>query len=122
MRQAQCSCGSVAQISGQPSGVVACHCLACQRRTGSPFGVGPYYPISRVHLTGEMKEFTRATESGGACRNYFCPNCGSTDKHPGKFGVSVGAFADRQFAPPDRSVWERSKHDWVTIDMASSHF
>jgi hypothetical protein len=34
----------------------------------------------------------------------------------------VGAFVDASFPPPVRSVWERSKHHWMTIDVASQHF
>lgn len=39
-RTAACSCGSLAiTTTGEPRRVSACHCLACQKRTGSAFGV-----------------------------------------------------------------------------------
>src|SRR2546430_4033439 len=39
--------------------VVACHCLDCQRRTGAPFGVGAFYPVEAVAISGTPKQFTR---------------------------------------------------------------
>ena len=46
--------------------VVACHCLDCQRRTGAPFGVGAFYPVDVVAISGTRKEFTRDAASGGS--------------------------------------------------------
>jgi hypothetical protein len=38
-RTAQCSCGQLrVQMRGEPVRVSMCHCLACQRRTGSTYG------------------------------------------------------------------------------------
>jgi len=43
-------------------------------------------------------------------------------KNPGLIGVVVGAFADPDFPPPVRSVWEQSKHQWVEVSAAAQHF
>ena len=49
MADAQCLCGALKLMLREPSKlVVACHCLACQRRTGSPFSVGAFYAIDTV--------------------------------------------------------------------------
>jgi hypothetical protein len=38
-RTASCSCGQLTVVTaGDPIRVSVCHCLACQRRTGSVFG------------------------------------------------------------------------------------
>lgn len=122
MIDARCSCGALAlSLPGPPSLVAACHCLECQRRTGAPFGVGAFYPVEAVRISGAPKEYVRAGESGGRVRCYFCPDCGSTvfwkpDKFPALIGVAVGAIADPNFPAPIKSVFERSKHAWVEID------
>src|SRR5512139_2233299 len=127
-RRAQCSCGSVELVVvGEPSSVVACHCLACQRRTGSVFGVGAYFPQEQITVTGATQEFVRRTEAGNQFVTHFCPACGTSmhwrsDKNPGLVGVSVGAFADASFPAPVRSVWEQSKHPWVEVPPAQQHF
>jgi hypothetical protein len=100
MTHARCSCGAVTLTLPEPSKlVVACHCLDCQRRTGAPFGVGAFYQVDVVAISGTPKEFTRDAASGGKVHSYFCPNCGSTiywraDNLPSLIGVAVGAFAD----------------------------
>lgn len=128
LRTAQCACGSVKVIAqGEPSSVVACHCLDCQRRTGSVLGVGAYYPQAQIAISGITQEFVRDTDSGNQFRTHFCPHCGSSvywsaDKNPGMLGVAVGAFADPAFPAPVRSVWEQSRHDWIQVEPAQQHF
>ena len=128
MRSASCSCGALrADIADTAPVVVACHCLDCQRRTGSPFGVVAYYPAGAVTIKGQSREFARPAASGGKFRSCFCPDCGSsvffkTDKHPDSVGIAVGAFADPEFPAPIRSVWERSMHRWAAITSAAQHF
>ncbi|WP_063682651.1 GFA family protein [Bradyrhizobium stylosanthis] len=127
MTDARCSCGALAlSLPGPPALVAACHCTDCQRRTGAPFGVGAFYPIDTVTISGRPKEFVRDGGSGAKVRNYFCPDCGSTvywraDRLPTMIGVAVGAIADPKFRPPAMSVFEQSKHAWVEITDAE-HF
>jgi hypothetical protein len=127
-RRAQCSCGALSvEIEGEPAGVVACHCVACQRRTGSVFGVGAYYARDQLALSGPATQYTRPTDAGHTFTSYFCPTCGTSvywhsGKNPGMIGVAVGAIADPHFPAPARSVWERAKHDWVELDAAQAHF
>jgi hypothetical protein len=124
MIDARCSCGAVSLLLPGPTRLVAaCHCVDCQRRTGAPFGVGAFYPVEVVTVSGAPKEYVRAAESGGKVCFYFCSDCGSTvywraDNLPAMIGVAVGAIADPNFPAPIRSVFERSKHAWVVIDGA----
>ena len=103
MADARCSCGALTLTLPEPSKlVVACHCLDCQRRTGAPFGVGAFYPVDAVAISGTPKEFIRDAASGGKVHTYFCPNCGSTiywkaDNLPSLIGVAVGALADPKY-------------------------
>src|SRR5712672_2785837 len=107
--------------------VVACHCLACQRRTGSPFSVGAFYAIDTVEISGGATEFVHVGDSGNRVRIYFCPTCGSTiywkpDALPSMIGVAVGALAAPDFPAPALSIFERSKHHWVQFDGEVEHF
>jgi hypothetical protein len=124
MINAQCSCGALAlSLPGPSDLVVACHCVACQRRTGAPFGIGAFYPVEVVSISGAPKEYVRPAASGGKVRSYFCPECGSTvywkaDNLPAMIGVAVGTIADPNFPAPIKSVFELSKHVWVEIKRA----
>ncbi|MDH2402985.1 GFA family protein [Bradyrhizobium sp. SSUT18] len=127
MIDAKCSCGTVRlSLPGPSSLVVACHCVDCQRRTGAPFGVGAFYPVGAVTISGAPKEYVRPSASGGKVRSYFCSGCGSTvywkaDNLPAMIGVAVGAIAAPNFPVPIKSVFEQSKHAWVEISGAE-HF
>ena len=121
-RVAHCACGAVsATAEGEPEFVSQCHCTACQRRTGSPFGVGAYFRRDAVKLAGPTKTFVRKVEgTERTIVNHFCPACGSTvywmaDLRPQHIGIGVGAFADCEFMRPNRSVWTQHKHDWIAL-------
>ncbi|WP_028640455.1 GFA family protein [Novosphingobium acidiphilum] len=126
--KAQCQCGQLCvDLPGPTPAVVACHCIACQRRTGSPFGVIAYYPADQVVVSGNATRFERATDTGNSFETFFCPTCGTTvyartGRHPAMIGVTVGTIADPQFQPPVRSVWEQSMHTWVSIPGAIEHY
>lgn len=124
MIDARCCCGAVAlSLPGPTNRVAACHCIACQRRTGAPFGVAAFYPVEAVTISGTPKEYVRVADSGGKVRFYFCSECGSTvywkpDNLPTMIGVAIGAIADSNFPAPVKSVFEQSKHAWVEINGA----
>jgi len=126
--KAQCQCGRLSVgLPGPTLAVVACHCVDCQRRSGSPFGVLAYYPADQLSIEGDAKRFERPTAEGNTFETFFCPECGSTvyakaGKHPTMIGVAVGAIADPAFNSPVRSVWEQSMHHWVTMPANAQHF
>lgn len=126
--RAECQCGRLAvELPGPTPAVVACHCIACQRRTGSPLAVLAYYPADQITIVGEGRRFERATDEGNRFETFFCVECGSTvyaraGKHPSMIGVAVGAIADPAFQARVRSVWEQSMHDWVTVPGDVQHF
>ncbi|MBV9991020.1 MAG: GFA family protein [Alphaproteobacteria bacterium] len=118
-RTARCCCGALsATAEGEPFVVSLCNCIECQRRTGSPFGVGAYYEADKVSFSGPSSMYERHVEDRWL-RFHFCPACGSTvywqaQNHNGRWGIAVGAFADPHFPRPARSVFERSRHDWLS--------
>lgn len=79
MRHAACRCGKLSiTCADEPVRVSVCHCLECQRRTGSAFGIQARFPLSSVSLHGEYSRFERTSDSGRWARYRFCPSCGST--------------------------------------------
>jgi hypothetical protein len=125
-REAACCCGQLrATCEGEPARISVCHCLDCQRRTGSAFGFQAHYPRAQVRATGETTKFTRAADSGNAVTFSFCPRCGSTvywepQAFPDRVTVAVGAFADPQFPVPHHSVYESRRHGWVAIETGAA--
>jgi len=127
-RTASCCCGELTVVAaGDPEFVVACHCRECQRRTGSVFGVGAYYLRTQVQAMGAFTVYVRDAQDGRKLRFHFCPRCASTvfwelDFRPNHVAVAVGAMADPLYAASTRSVWEESRHSWITLDHDISRF
>ena len=97
-----------------------CHCLACQRRTGSAFGFQARFPGDRVRVAGRHTEYVRISDAGEERRFHFCPDCGATVFYttadaPDVIAVPVGAFADPSFPSPWVSVYESRRHAWVSL-------
>jgi hypothetical protein len=126
-RTASCSCGQLrVTCEGDPVRVSMCHCLACQQRTGSVFGVQARFTSDRVRFEGRASDYVRIGDSGGRVHFRFCADCGSTvywtiDTQPDVVAVAVGAFADPRFVTPMRSVYEARKHEWVSVPRDIEH-
>lgn len=124
-REASCSCGQLRLTAqGDPVRVSVCHCLACQRRTGSVFAAQARFPVARVQVSGRGVEYVRISDEGESRTFRFCPECGATvyytvDGLPDMVAVPVGAFADPEFPAPTVSVWESRMHSWVTVPTAT---
>ena len=120
-RIATCRCGQLRAVcSGEPVRVSVCHCLACQKRSGSAFSAQARWPEDQVTLHGQAKIWERVADSGGRVAYRFCGECGSTvayttDGWPGLVAVPLGAFADPTFPAPKHSVYEHRKHAWVAV-------
>lgn len=125
---ARCACGDfTVTVTGAPDFVMACHCLECQRRTGSVFGVAGYYPRSAVTPAGDYRTYSRPGNSGKSLHFHFCGRCGSTvfwelDLRPTHVGVAVGAMGNPGFTAPARSVWEETRHPWVDFGCELARF
>lgn len=120
-RTATCSCGKISVTTeGEPVRVSVCHCLACQRRTGSTYGAQARFSSDRVQIEGEARVYTRTGESGSRIDFHFCPDCGATvyyrlELAPDAIAIPVGAFADPSFPAPIFSVYEARRHAWVSL-------
>lgn len=79
IHQASCSCGQLTlRAGGEPVRVSICHCLDCQRRSGSAFAVQARFPAGKVTVEGQSTPYVRAGGRGRIARFFFCPACGTT--------------------------------------------
>ncbi|KNZ31938.1 MAG: aldehyde-activating protein [Methylibium sp. NZG] len=126
-RIASCSCGSLtAQVTGDPVRVSICHCLACQRRTGSVFGEQARFAREGVTISGASTRYVRVGDEGSRITFHFCPNCGATVYYEPEgleafVAIPVGAFADPHFPSPQVSVYEDRMHAWVVPPAEAQH-
>ncbi|MFP3271832.1 MAG: GFA family protein [Paraburkholderia sp.] len=126
-RTASCACGQLtATTSAAPVGVSVCHCLECQRRTGSVFAAQARFPSGAVTIAGTSNAFVRVGDGGSKSTFYFCPTCGATvyytnEEREDSIIITVGAFADPTFPAPTFSVYEERKHAWVEMPRNIEH-
>lgn len=124
-RTASCSCGQLqADVDADPIRVSVCHCLACQRRTGSVFGAQARFAGEAVSVRGQSREYVRIGDEGTRIAFQFCPACGATVYYrlpDGCVAIPVGAFADPSFPAPSVSVYEERMNAWVGIPGEVTH-
>jgi hypothetical protein len=118
-RTASCSCGQLTiTVHGEPRGVGVCHCLACQRRTGSVFAALAGF-AAPYEVAGTATQYVRVGDQGSTFIFHFCPTCGTNLFHrePGydHVSVAVGGFADPSFPAPRDSVYDCRRHPWVQL-------
>ena len=108
-RTASCSCGQLrVTVTGEPVRVSVCHCLECQKRTGSVFGAQARFPAGAVTISGRSTEFVRISDKGTVITFRFCPDCGATVYYTMKgqedlIAIPVGALGlARMIAPAGR--------------------
>ena len=122
-REAACHCGQLrVETTGEPFAVSLCHCLACQRRTGSAFGMQAGFKADQIEITGRYNDFSRISDEADRKEHvfHFCPDCGSQvfytePDEPGLVVVSVGSFADPTFPPPMESGYDSRRHQWLEL-------
>ena len=120
-RLATCACGLLnVRCTGDPAKVSLCHCLDCQKRTGSTYGVAAFFRAEDIEPQGVTRTYIRQSDSGYPVTFHFCPECGSTvfwtpQRMPKTVAVAVGSFADPTFPAPTQAVYTERCHPWVAF-------
>jgi hypothetical protein len=121
-----CACGEVRyRLTSEPLVTHCCHCLNCQRQTGSAFAINLVIEADRVELlAGKPEPVDVARDDGSSQRIYRCPSCQvalySEYGGPAFSFVRGGTLDDPTGVKPDVHIYTRSKVDWVTLP-ASAH-
>src|SRR2546421_12000235 len=76
-REGGCSCGAVRyRLTSDPLFTHCCHCLNCQRQTGSAFVINLLIEADRVVLrAGELEPVEAPRDGGRKQRIFRCPSC-----------------------------------------------
>jgi hypothetical protein len=121
VREGGCACGEVRyRLTAEPLVVHCCHCLNCQRQTGSAFVVNVLIEAERVELAaGEPQPVDVPRGNSSKQRIWRCPSCQVAvySKYTsGKLRfVRAGTLDDPTSVEPDVHIYTRSKVPWVTL-------
>ena len=120
-REGGCACGAVRyRLASEPLFVHCCHCLNCQRQTGSAFVINILIETDRVELLAGEPEPIAVPRSGGKKQKIWrCLTCQtavySQYTTPRVRFVRAGTLDDPSSVAPDVHIFTRSKLPWVTL-------
>jgi hypothetical protein len=127
-REGGCSCGAVRyRLTSEPLFVHCCHCLNCQRQTGSAFVINVLIEADRVELlAGDPQPVDVPRDDGSRQRIFRCAECQvavfSEYGPPAVRFVRAGTLDQPSAVSPDVHIFTRSKLDWVTLPASVPAF
>jgi hypothetical protein len=117
-REGGCSCGAVRyRLTSEPLFVHCCHCLNCQRQTGSAFVINMLVEADRVQLrAGDPVVVDAPRDDGSVQRIFRCSACQvavfSEYGWPELRFVRAGTLDEPAAVRPDVHIYTRSKLPW----------
>jgi len=114
-----CQCGQVRyRLFAPPKLVLACHCTECQKLSTGPFSVTAFVPADAIEFTGDMKEWSRSSDSGNRNNARFCPGCGNRIYHYNPADSSILKLKLKPVHMPDDTLFEPTAHVWVSEKLS----
>jgi len=116
-----CACGEVRyRLTSSPMFVHCCHCLNCQRQTGTAFVLNMLIEASRVELLGGTPTAIAVPRENGLHRIFRCPTCQVAvwSEYGGRSAVlfvRAGTLDDPARISPDVHIYTRSKLPWIIL-------
>jgi len=117
-----CLCGGVRYHSQQdPIVTINCHCDDCRRSTGAVFSTNVMVAEDGMEVTGEVRTYQHAADSGNIMTKSFCPTCGallfgtSSGRH-NVVSVRAGTIDDQMKITPSINVFLDRRVPTTMID------
>jgi hypothetical protein len=124
-----CSCQAVRyRLRSAPMFVQCCHCLLCQRQTGSAFVINGLIETDRIELlAGAPVPVAMPTESGRPHDIYRCPSCqialwSDYGHRPALRFLRVATLDPPNVLEPAVHIYVRSKLPWVQLPAGARVF
>ena len=122
-----CLCGAVRYtINAAVTGLRACHCINCQKASGTGGTVNAVVPSDSFKITkGATKRYDdSATHSGRTLSRHFCADCGSPiyshrNPNPGFVVVRAGSLDNSSGMKITGNIWTASARPWDYIDRST---
>jgi hypothetical protein len=108
------------RLESEPMFVHCCHCLNCQRQTGSAFVINLLIEADRFELLeGDLQPVDVPRDDGSMQRIYRCPRCqvavfSEYGRSEVRF-VRAGTLDEPGSISPDVHIYTRSKVPWVVL-------
>ena len=119
-REGGCACGTVRyRLTSDPLFVHCCHCLNCQRQTGSAFVINLLIERDRLELLAADPQRVDVPRDRDKQKIWRCPSCqialfSQYTRAQVRF-VRAGTLDDPTTVAPDVHIFTRSKLPWVVL-------
>jgi hypothetical protein len=115
-----CACGAIRyRLTSAPLFTHCCHCLNCQRQTGSAFAINVLIETDRVELLAGEPQVVPVPRGTKKQQIFRCPACQvavfSHYTRRALLFVRAGTLDDPSAVTPDVHIYTRSKRSWVTL-------
>ena len=120
-----CLCGAISYELEQDAVVTAmhCHCLDCQKSTGSGKATIIAIPESSLTVKGTLKYYSVVGTDGATVNRGFCENCGSPvmsvvvglEGWEGIKLIKAGSLDDSSWVTVNASIWKSSARHWDAV-------
>jgi hypothetical protein len=123
-----CACGAIRyRLTSEPLFTHCCHCLNCQRQTGSAFVINLLIEADRMELLADEPQPVDVPRDDGSMQRIFrCPTCQvavfSEYGRPEVRFVRAGTLDDPSGIRPDVHIYTRSMLPWITLPDSAPAF
>ena len=121
MLEGGCACGEIRyRLTSNPLFTHCCHCLNCQRQTGSAFVINLLIETERVELLAGVPHPVDVPRDDGSTQRVFrCSTCQvavfSQYGQPEVRFVRAGTLDRPSAVTPDVHIFTKSKLRWITL-------
>ncbi|MEL7536224.1 MAG: GFA family protein [Pseudomonadota bacterium] len=116
-----CHCGAVRYTcEAKPQMAFYCHCVDCQRMSGSAFTVELMVNRASFSCSGELTAYAFEGESGPVTR-FHCATCGSSiyleaESDQTHLFVKAGSLDDPSWVRPAMHIFTKAHQPWLQIN------
>jgi hypothetical protein len=127
VREGGCACGEVRyRLTSEPMFVNCCHCLDCQRQTGSAFVINLVIEADRVEVLAGEPEPVPVPREDGPQLIWRCPTCRialfSRYTNEKVRYVRGGTLDEPSSVTPGAHIFTRSQLPWVELPASAPRF
>ncbi len=106
-----CLCGAVTyEADCEIQRIVNCHCIDCQKATGSVHTTMVFVPQDGMIVKGYPSSYTHTADSGSAMTKRFCSSCGTqlfsiNSRRAGVVGIRAGTISQKHLVTPQLNIF-----------------
>ena len=123
-----CLCGAVRyEIKADPVMTGFCHCLSCQKLSGSGHAFHIMVPDAAFTIHGKTKGYSWKADSGSTVTTSFCVECGApifgrSTGFPGTVTIRAASLDEPSAVSPQMSVYAKRVQPWDHVEQGLPAF